>query len=38
MVVVVIGREDGFPSAARYGGSVQLLKSILATMHVRQRS
>jgi len=32
--VVVIAREDGFPSAARYGGSVQLLKSILAAMNV----
>lgn len=32
--VVVVGREDGHPSAARYGGSVQLLKSILTTMDV----
>ncbi len=32
--VVVIAREDTFPSAARYGGSVELLKSILTTMDV----
>ncbi len=32
--VVVVAREDGFPSAARYGGSVELLKSILTTMDV----
>lgn len=32
--VVVVAREDGFPSAARYGGSVQLLKAILTTMDV----
>ena len=34
ITVVVIGREDDFPSAARYGGSVELLKSILTTMDV----
>ncbi len=33
--VVVVAREDSFPSAARYGGSVELLKSILTTMDVR---
>jgi hypothetical protein len=32
--VVVIGREDSFPTAVRYGGSVALLKSILTTMDV----
>ena len=32
--VVVVPREDSFPSAARYGGSVALLKSILTTMDV----
>ena len=32
--VVVIAREDGFPAAARYGGSVELLRSILSTMDV----
>jgi hypothetical protein len=32
--VVFIGREDGFPQAARYGGSVELLKSILTQMDV----
>lgn len=34
VTVVEIGREDSFPGAARYGGSVQLLKSILTTMDV----
>jgi hypothetical protein len=34
VTVVVIGREDSFPSAARYDGSVELLKSILTTMDV----
>jgi hypothetical protein len=34
LTVVSIFREDDFPAAARYGGSVQLLKSILATMDV----
>lgn len=32
--VVVIAREDGFPAAAPYGGSVALLKSVLTPMHV----
>jgi hypothetical protein len=35
--VVVVAREDSFPSAARYGGSVELLRSILTTMDVRTR-
>jgi hypothetical protein len=35
ITVVVVAREDDFPSAARYGGSVELLKSILTTMDVR---
>lgn len=32
--VVVVAREDTFPSAARYGGSVALLKAVLTTMDV----
>jgi hypothetical protein len=32
--VVQVAREDGFPSAARYGGSVELLRSILTQMDV----
>lgn len=32
--VVVIARDDGFPQAAEYGGSVELLKSILTKMNV----
>jgi len=32
--VVVVAREDAFPTSARYGGSVALLKSILTTMDV----
>ena len=32
--VVSIGRPDDFPAAARYGGSIQLLTSILSTMGV----
>jgi len=32
--VVVVAREDTFPSSARYGGSVALLKAILTTMDV----
>lgn len=32
--VVQIGRPDEFPASARYGGVVQLLKSILTTMDV----
>jgi hypothetical protein len=34
VIVVVVAREDSFPPAARYGGSVELLKSILTTMDV----
>lgn len=34
VTVVVIAREDGFAPAARYGGSVELLKAVLSTMHV----
>jgi hypothetical protein len=33
--VIVVAREDTFPSAVRYGGSVELLKSILAKMDVQ---
>jgi hypothetical protein len=35
VTVVVVAREDSFPPAAPYGGSVQLLKSILTTVNVR---
>lgn len=34
ITVVVVAREEDFPSAARYGGSVELLKSVIATMKV----
>jgi len=34
VTVVSLGRPDDFPAAARYGGTVQLLKSILTTMDV----
>ena len=34
VTVVALGRHDDFPAAARYGGGVQLLKSILTTMDV----
>ena len=34
VTIVSLGRPDGFEGAARYGGSVQLLKSILTTMDV----
>lgn len=34
VTVVSIFRPDNFPAAARYGGSVELLKSILTTMDV----
>jgi len=34
VTVVSLGRPDAFPAAARYGGSAQLLKSILTTMDV----
>jgi hypothetical protein len=32
--VILVARPDSFPTAARYGGSVQLLKSVLTTMDV----
>jgi hypothetical protein len=32
--VVVIGRPDSFPAAAPYGGSVELLRTVLTTMDV----
>lgn len=32
VTVVVVARADSFPSAAGYGGSVELLKAILTTM------
>ena len=32
--IIVVAREDDFPAAARYGGSVELLKSVLSTMDV----
>lgn len=35
--VVVVAREDDFPAATGYGGSVELLRSILTTMDVRSR-
>ena len=34
VTVLSLARPDSFPAAARYGGSVQLLKSILTTMDV----
>jgi hypothetical protein len=34
VTIVSLGRPDSFPAAARYGGGVQLLKSILTTMDV----
>jgi hypothetical protein len=34
VTVVLVPREDGFPSAARYGGSVELLRAILTTMDI----
>jgi hypothetical protein len=34
ITIVSLGRANAFPAAARYGGSVQLLKSILTTMDV----
>jgi hypothetical protein len=34
VTVVVVAREDGFPAAVRYGGSVELLKAVLTTMDV----
>ena len=32
--IVWVARKDAFPGAARYGGSISLLKSILTTMDV----
>ena len=34
VTIVLLGRTDDFPGTARYGGGVQLLKSILTTMDV----
>lgn len=34
VTAVALGRSDTFPATARYGGGVQLLKSILTTMDV----
>ena len=34
VTVVQVARQEGFEGAARYGGTVQLLKSILTTMDV----
>lgn len=35
--IVQIGRPDGYPGAARYGGSIQLMQAILAEMGVGPR-
>jgi hypothetical protein len=35
VTVIWMGREDSFPAAGRYGGTVQLLKSILTQLDVR---
>jgi len=35
VTVISVAREDSFPAAARYGGSVALLKSVLTTMGVQ---
>lgn len=34
ITVVVVNREDDLPSAARYGGSLELLRSMVTTMRV----
>jgi hypothetical protein len=34
VTVVALGRHDDFPATARYGGGLQLVKSILTTMDV----
>ena len=34
VTIVSLGRHDDFPATSRYGGGVQLLKSILTTMDV----
>jgi hypothetical protein len=36
--VIVVSREDTFPSSARYGGSVELLKSLLTRMSVWEQN
>ena len=34
VTIVLLGRQDNFPGGARYGGGVQLLKSILTAIDV----
>ena len=36
VTVIQIGRTDSFPAAERYGGTVQLLKSVLSQLDVRE--
>lgn len=36
LTYVLVGRVDDFPAAARYGGTVMLLKSILSQLGVRE--
>lgn len=36
LTYLLVGREDDFPAAERYGGTVKLLKSILSRMGVRE--
>jgi hypothetical protein len=36
VTIVLLGRSDSHPTAARYGGGIQLLKSILMTFGVRE--
>ena len=36
ITIFAIGRPDDFPAAARYGGTVALLKAILAQVDVRE--
>ena len=36
VTVFAMGREDDFPAAARYGGTVALLKDVLARLDVRE--
>lgn len=33
---ILVGRPDNFPAAARYGGSVMLMKSILSQLGIRE--
>ena len=33
VTIVIVAREDGFPAAASYGGSFELLKSVIATLN-----